>query len=116
MPVSKDETPESGPVSASLERIKQEFDPSFCYVVFECEAGAVREFWLQELAQCLRRLGMGTYEARTYRFLAEARVLLVVKFEPADRFRVMEEIFNAGLPPEIALYAYGSSTGNPVSG
>ena len=37
-------------------------------------------------------------------------------FRFRDRFRVMEEIFNAGLPPEIALYAYGSSTGNPVSG
>ena len=111
MRVSRDEPPEYGPASASFERIKQGFDPAFCYVVFECEAGAAGESRLHDISECLRRLGLVNYDARMFKDLAAARVLLVVKFEPPDRFRVMEEIFNTGLPPEIALYAYGSSEG-----
>jgi hypothetical protein len=109
LPASRNDAPPTGPASASFERIKQGFDPAFCYVVFECGAGPVGESRLEAVSESLQRLGLAVSGAKMFHDAAAEKVMLVVQFEPAQRLRIMEEIFNAGLPEEVALYAYGSS-------
>ncbi|MHC1726901.1 MAG: hypothetical protein AB9866_12995 [Syntrophobacteraceae bacterium] len=95
-------------VSSTLEKIRQEFDLSYCYVIFE-RAGPPDKSHLAEVFETLNRLALAILELKTFYDQRRGTVLLVAKFEAGRADSIMEEIVGAGLPMDIAFYGYGSS-------
>jgi hypothetical protein len=100
---------ESGkPDSSSLEKIKQELDPAYSYMIFEKETGSSEETEFRQVIDILMRLNLSVHERGLFLDDSRGRLLLVVKFDPARADKIMQEFINVGLPEDIAFYAYGS--------
>jgi len=75
-------------------------------VIFESH-GPAGNTSFNEVIEALNRSEMRVHEFKTYR--DGEKMLLVAKFAAGRTDKIMEEIFNAGLPKEITFYGYGSS-------
>ena len=95
--------------SSCIERIKQEFDPAYNYVVFERVAGPAGEKSFRDVLEILRRLGLEGHERKVCHDDANGRTLLVIRFDPGPTDRVMVDLFNARLPQDVLFFVYGSS-------
>lgn len=92
-----------------IEKIKRGFDPAYGYVVFERTAGAEGDKGFRDLLEILGHLELECHEREVIHDEANGRVLLVIRFDPGPTDRVMEVLFNAGLPEDIFFFVYGSS-------
>lgn len=99
-------------VSSSFEKIKQELDPAFSYMIFEKIAGSSEETEFRAVFSALHSLNLGSHEYKVFRDEARGRLLLVVRFKPGRTDKIMQEFLNIGLPEDITFYAYGSYSGN----
>jgi hypothetical protein len=108
LPVSRSEMKEEEFISSTFEQIKQDLDPAFNYIVFE-RVGPVSKTTLREVFEALNRLDMSIHELKAFYDRAGRKMLLVAKFDAGRTDRIMEEIFNAGLPKDVIFYGYGSS-------
>lgn len=108
MPLFRSEMKRSNEIASStLDKIKQDFDPAFSYMVFE-RAGPARKNAFLEVFEVLNRMDVTIHDLKTFHDPGKGKLLLVVKFDPGRSDRIMEEVFNAGLPEEIVFYGYGS--------
>lgn len=95
-------------ISSTLERIKQDFDPAYSYVIFE-RAGPADKAAFREVFEVLNRLNLSVHDVMTVHDPDAGKMLLVVKFDAGRTDGIMEEIFNSGLPKDVIFYGYGSS-------
>jgi hypothetical protein len=108
LPVFRNETSEGLPESATLERIKQELDPAFSYVIFEKDGPAEKNIWI-ELYASLGGLNLPVLELKTFEDPGRAKVLLVARFEGGRTEAIVQEMIGARLPNDVIFYVYGSS-------
>ena len=108
MLVSRSEMKREEAGSTTFERIKQDLDPAFSYIIFERPAPAGNAS-PGEVLEVLNRLGRTIHELKTYHDEAGGKMLLVAKFDAGRTDEIIEEIFNEGLPNDVILYGYGSS-------
>ena len=95
-------------ISSTFEQIRQDMDPAFSYIVFE-RPGPAGSGSFREVFEALNRLEMPIIELKSYHDQTGERMLLVAKFDAGRTDKIMEEIFNAGLPKDVTFYGYGSS-------
>lgn len=95
------------PFSATLEKIKQELDPAFSYVIFEKDGAAEKNAWI-ELYASLGGLNLPVLELKTFEDVSRKKVLLVARLEAGRTDAIMEEMIGARLPKDIIFYVYGS--------
>ncbi len=98
--------------SLSFEDIKQQFDPSFSYVVFE-RAGPADKSRLKVIFKALSSTGLPVLELRAFHDPAGGKMLLVAKFDAGRTDGIMEALIGAGLPEDVVFYGYGSSQRSP---
>ena len=108
MLLSRSEMKKETFVSSTLEKIRQGFDPSFCYIIFERQ-GPPDKAHLLEVFEALNRLDLAALEMKTFYDRGRGTMLLAVKFEAGRTDAIMEEIVGAGLPMDVVFYGYGSS-------
>ena len=107
MPAFRSDKKKGLPLSPILERIRQELDPAFSYVIFEKEGTAEKNTWI-ELYASLGGLNLPVLELKTYEDVARKKVLLVARLEAERTEAIMEEMIGARLPRDIIFYVYGS--------
>lgn len=108
MPLSLDEMRKGYLVFSTLEKIRQELDPSYCYIVFERTGPADRSRFF-EVFELLIRIDLAVIELKSFYDRDRGTVLLVVKLESGRADAIMERIIGAGLSVDIGIYGYGSS-------
>jgi hypothetical protein len=96
------------PVSCNFEKIKRQLDPAYSYMIFEKagESGEKAEF--QRIFDILMRLDLSIRESKCFRDEAKGILLLMVRFDPGQTNRIVQEFLNIGLPEGITFYAYRS--------
>lgn len=96
------------PVSCNFEDIKRQLDHAYSYVIFEksIESGEKAEF--QRVLAIPMQLDLNTNEVKFFRDENRGILLLLVRFDPAQTNRIMQEVLNIGLPDGITFYAYSS--------
>ncbi len=107
MPAFRNDKKKGLPSSATLEKIKQELDPAFSYVIFEKDGTADKNTWI-ELYASLGGLNLPVLELKTFEDVSRKKVLLVARLEAGRTDAIMEEMIAARLPNEIVFYVYGS--------
>lgn len=112
MPSRNDMTRCRTPALTSFDKIKEELDPAYSYMIFERAMGE-GETEFREICEALDRLDLGerpigARQRRVFRDESRRRVLLIVKFDPGRTDRIMQEFMNIGLPEDVTFYAYGS--------
>jgi hypothetical protein len=108
LPLSLSEmTPDTKPMSSSFAEIKGSLDPACSYLVFEKAMGYGEEGEFQEIIEVLSQLKERVLEREIHRDEATGLILLVVKLDPEQEGRTMEEFLEIGLPEDITWYYYG---------
>lgn len=108
MQVSPNEMRKRKVTSSTLEEIKQQFDASFSYVVFE-RAGPADKSRLKVIFNALNSTDLPVLELRTFYDPDRGKMLLVAKFHAERTEGIMEALIGAGLPDDVVIYGYGSS-------
>lgn len=108
MPVSRNDMKKADFASSTFEKIKQDFDPAFSYIIFE-RTGPAGKTLLLEIFETLNRLDTPILDMKTFYDVSRGKMLLVAKFEAGRADGIMEEIIGAGLPKDVIFYGYGSS-------
>jgi hypothetical protein len=96
------------PVSLGFERIRQDLDPAYSYMVFETVAGPGQVRVFREVLKTLVSLTLTVHDHQMFHDDIRGRLLLVVKFDPSPPDAIMQEFLALGLPADITCYAYGS--------
>jgi regulator of sirC expression with transglutaminase-like and TPR domain len=99
--------PDVKTVSSSFAEIKRSLDPSFSYLVFEKAMGFSNEAEFPEVTQVLSRLKKRVLGREIHCDEARGLLLLVVKLEPEQADKTMQEFLAIGLPKDITFYYYG---------
>lgn len=98
----------NNPISSSFEEIKKSLDLACSYMIFEKDAGSMERGEFQEIMVVLSRLKKWTLEQEIHCDEARGRLLLVVKLEPNQTDKIIQEFLNIRLPKDITFYVYGS--------
>ena len=107
MPASRSDKRKGLPASATLEKIKQDLDRAFSYVIFEKNGTAEKNPWI-ELYASLGGLNLPVLELKAYEDASRKKVLLVARFEAGRTDTIMEEMIGARVPGDVTFYVYGS--------
>jgi hypothetical protein len=107
LPFQSDMNPDVKTVSSSFAEIKRSLDQSFSYLVFEKAMGSSNEGEFPEVTQVLSRLKKRILEREMHRDEVRGLLLLVVKLEPEQEDKTMQEFLEIGLPKDITFYYYG---------
>ena len=92
------------------EKVRQNLDPAFSYVVFE-KAG--RKENADEFQLILAILSRLTRPVRDWKLVCDAeaeRLFLVVRLAPGPADDIVQELVQLGLPKNTTFYAYASQT------
>ncbi|MGW8207981.1 MAG: hypothetical protein ACWGO2_03140 [Syntrophobacteria bacterium] len=69
--------------------------------------GSAKGGGFQEITEALSRLKERVLEREVYRDETTGLILLVVKVEPEQEDKTMQELLEIGLPKDITFYYYG---------
>jgi len=105
-PSRSDMNPDVEPISSNFAEIKRSLDLSCSYLVFETAMGSGKEGGFQEITEALSRLKERVLEREVHRDETTGLLLLVVKVEPEQEDKTMQELLEIGLPKDITFYYY----------
>ena len=69
--------------------------------------GSGKQEGFQEITEALSRLQEGVLEREVHRDETTGLLMLVVKLEPEQEDKTMQELLEIGLPKDITFYYYG---------
>lgn len=96
------------PLSSGFEKIRQELDPAYSYMVFEKIAGSGEDPEFCRVIDILMRLDLNIHEKKLFPDSTGEKWVLVVKLDSGRADKIMQEFLSLGLPEDITFYAYGS--------
>ena len=99
-------TSDTKPMSLSFAEIKGSLDPACSYLVFEKAIGYGEGGEFQEITEVLSQLKERVLEREFHRDETTGLLLLVVKLDPEQEDKTMEELLEIGLPEDISFYYY----------
>jgi hypothetical protein len=95
-------------IYCNFEEIKQQLDRAYGYVIFEksIQSGEKAEF--QQVIAVLKQFDLNTDEFKFFWDENRGILMLLVRFDPGQTNRIVQEFLSIGLPDGITFYAYGS--------
>jgi hypothetical protein len=96
------------PVTCNSEEIKRQLDRAYGYVIFEKSIQPGEEAGFQQVLAVLKQFDLNPDEFKFLRDENRGILLLLVRFDPSQTNRIVQEFLNIGLPDGITFYAYGS--------
>ncbi|MBW2604153.1 MAG: hypothetical protein JRE28_07540 [Deltaproteobacteria bacterium] len=93
--------------SPGIEKIKQALDPSCSYVIFEKASESADQEKFREIFDTFSVLNLEASEWKIYHDNSTGLALLVIKVDPENTDKILQDVLTIGLPNDMTCYSYG---------